>query len=367
MIFLIALAVIYIWKVEGDRKWIKSFFSNRQFWGLALIFFVYLCSGINSSDVSEWIWRARTKLPFLLLPFAFFALPHWSNKVDQYVRLFFITLASISLIIVLSQYFLSATDVVNQLKYGKSFETPVNHIRFSIILAIASIFALDSIGAKKHPWIYSISFIILMAGLHILAIRSGLLLFYLGTITLLGLKLWKAKKYLILVLCFVSIISLPFIAYYTVDSFKQKIDYMHYDWNKLEQNDGHNYSDVQRIMSWKAGWHLFAQNPIMGTGIGDLKGEMKKYYAEVYDLEKPKFPHNQYLFVLAGSGTVGFFIFIIGLLSPMKRRDSYKRPIFISIYLMLITSCLVENTLETSVGVGIFIFFTGYFMSHKKN
>ena len=75
-----------------------------------------------------------------------------------------------------------------------------------------------------------------------------------------------------------------------------------------------NWAILERVSQWYAGWQMFANNPILGVGIGNYP---KAY--ETYSL--PGWPtgvghaHNYYLNLLAEGGLLTFvaFLFFLGI------------------------------------------------------
>jgi len=123
---------------------------------------------------------------------------------------------------------------------------------------------------------------------------------------------------------------------------------MVWDLTQYNRGKGKNYSDSERLMSYDLALELIKESPITGQGIGDLKSAMKKKNIENYgEKEKYIFPHNQYLYVLAGLGILGFIFFFGGLLGPVL---FYKPDPYIwLVYLSLLAAFMVENTIERAV------------------
>lgn len=352
------------WRGLSIKDW-SQFLQKKGFAILGLMVVAYLLSGINSSDLSEWWWRVRTKSPFFLIPFAFSIYRPWSVKVYRYVLISFMALMTLSSAYILFQFFTHQEQMVLLLKVGKHIPTPCNHIRYSLMLALAGAVSAYLLLFQKWSvprWISSTSLIVVTVALHVLSVRSGLICFYLAMFWLAFYKILTGQRKQWAFALFFIVALTPVTAYYTMPSFKQKVDYVKYDFEQFQKNGGQNYSDAERIMSYRAGWYLFKSHPILGVGMGDLLNGMKTYYQENYNREKAKFPHNQYLFVLAGCGILGFLIFFTGFFAPLLMAKSSLRGLQIGCYIILAASFMVENTLETAVGTAISIFFVVIFI-----
>lgn len=131
---------------------------------------------------------------------------------------------------------------------------------------------------------------------------------------------------------------------------------MKYDWEQYKKGEGNNYNDSERLMSYSVAWELFKQRPLLGTGIGDLKTEMKEgHLAQFGSKEKYIYPHNQYLFLLSGIGIVLTLLFLLGLYAPLAA--ALNNPFLWLIFTILSLAFLVENTIQRAVSTAFFTFF----------
>ena len=341
---------------------LKSFIKDKAFVGLTLVFFVYLLSGINSSDTGEWLKQVRIKLPFLLLPFAFFLIKTVSERDYKWIHIFLGLLGVLSAVPVLFYYFQNQETVLHALGSGQYLPTPIDHIHYSIILAYAAcallLLLVDGCiyKAKWEGWVSTTLIICLVGILHLLAVRSGLVILYLGLTFVCIWFVYSSKQHLKGVIGLAVIITIPVVGYLTVPSIQSKVGYMVWDLTQYNRGKGKNYSDSERLMSYDLALELIKESPITGQGIGDLKSAMKKKNIENYgEKEKYIFPHNQYLYVLAGLGILGFIFFFGGLLGPVL---FYKPDPYIwLVYLSLLAAFMVENTIERAVSTAFFLFF----------
>jgi O-antigen ligase len=348
----------------------NQFFRNPPFVALTLLVVAYLITGPYSNDLGEWFWRVRTKSPFLFLPLTFFLLSPWTKETYDKVLAFFVLLMSLSASYILIYFLLNQEEMIELLRVGKTIPTPCHHIRYSLMLAIGGIISTYLLlyhRKKEYQTLWVVGFILLTIALHVLSVRSGILAYYIGIFWLAIRHMFSSRRPWISFGVIILLFSAPFLAYNLIPSFKQKVDYVRYDLQQYEKNDGQNYSDSERLMSWKAGWSIFRENPILGVGIGDLRQACKEYYITHYQREKSKFPHNQFLFVLAGCGLLGALIFFSGYFGPLILAKPEYGPLFTSIYLILTASLMVENTVETAVGTAITIFWIVFFVKQSHD
>ena len=110
-------------------------------------------------------------------------------------------------------------------------------------------------------------------------------------------------------------------------------------------------------MSYQISMQLIQEKPLFGHGIGDLRPIMTERHKEMYgQKDKYIYPHNQYLFVLTCMGVLGALLFFFGLFSPLiysKDRSAF----LVILFILMLLSFLVENTIQRAVITGFFLFF----------
>jgi len=368
LILLIPLAVLSVYQQSDDVGWKKIAGDRFQFyrsfppyWGFSILFFVIFLSGVFFGFSEYLADRLRIKLPMLLAPFLFAFLSPLSKKYYKAWALSMILIATISLGIVLGNYLFSYDDIQLLISRGGSIPTPISHIRYSVFIAFAMVlaiwFALDDEAFLGKNWkVTCIVFsLLLFIGLHILSVRSGLVAAYIGLIVSLLHWMFSRKRWFLGLGLILFLGLTPFVAYKNIDSFKSKIDYSLHDYNMYRLGEGDSYSDGSRLQSMQVGWELFKSNPIFGIGVGNFRKEVIFEYKKYYAGQAPKMPHNQFLSIMASTGIVGLMFSLIALLFPLFYRRQYRHLPMLSFYLMILSSMLVENTIETSVGLTLFL------------
>lgn len=347
--------------VYDRRKELKStglaYIKDPVSIGLSMVFFVFAFSFFNSENTQEWVHQVRIKLPFLLLPLAFFFIKKMTVKEHKWLHMLLATVSILSSIPVLYHYFQNQENLVRLISQGHYIPTPIDHIHYSIILAYACGTSLLFLSKtpKLERIFFGIAATLLIVILHILAVRTGLVILYLSILFVVGRFVLQQKNLKTATIALVVAFSLPIIAYKTMPSLKQKIDYMLYDLEQYKAGKGKDHSDSERLMSYSIALDLFKEEPVIGHGIGDLKALMKAKHLEKYgEKEKYIYPHNQFLYVLVCVGSIGFVLFFIGLAIPFW----YNPNAFMGlIYIAMFTSFLVENTVQRAVSIAFFLFF----------
>jgi len=357
------LSIVAILYAIRHREAVANGPSFKPFLYPCLIFLITLLSGINSADLSEWGAFVSKKLPFLILPVVFYTLrDHFSKRYLMYLACFVILVSLVSLG-VLANYLMHFESVNAAIGKGRAIATPVDHTEFSLYVAFAAIVSLFiylepkkviNLGTKSTFLLLAIFLIIF---LHILTVRSGLVVFYLSALLLLGRHFLLQKKYGVIAGLLAAFFIVPLLSINFVPSLKKKMDYVQWDFKQYSKDKGLTYSDSERIYSMTAGWEIFKTAPMVGIGIGDLKAECQAYYKQSYNKVLNHFPHNQYLFALAAAGVLGLIVYLIAILGPVfyfrQEMDAYMA----SLVLMILIAGLAENPMERTFSIGFYLFF----------
>ena len=266
---------------------------------------------------------------------------------------------------IISQY----QSVIEALSHGRPVNTPISHIRYSLMvaLAICSTFYLvqDNAPGRGALWLKILG-VYLIIFLHILAVRSGLVALYVVGLFQTFRYLYRSRKPLHALAIIAFMVVIPFFSYHLIPSFKERISYMMEDVARYREMQWNNYSDAERILSIRAGLSIAADHIWFGTGTGDLRNEMKHYFYEQFYKDTFIMPHNQFVSVLAGSGIVGLFLLLVALGWPVIKNGAYRVQYFVSVSIIILVSLMVENTFETSIGVAFYLFFTLLGLNYLK-
>jgi hypothetical protein len=133
----------------------------------------------------------------------------------------------------------------------------------------------------------------------------------------------------------------------------------------LQEQRVQGHSVTQRFEFWRTGWYIFLENPVIGIGTGDMNLEYNKMYERLETGLSEKYrlrAHNQYLNFLVTFGTLGFLFFLLIIAYPFIGNKHANSFLYIGFCIILYTSMLNEDTLETQVGVTLYAFFNAFFL-----
>jgi O-antigen ligase len=349
-------------------------FQNRPLAALFLLVLVPALSFFWSDDKAYWLRLVQTRLPFLVLPWAFANLPEFSArqwKSVLYLLVWFMVGVCISVGI---NFLLHFDAIIGGLGRGNPIPVPRSHVRFSLILATTILAAAWLWGQGFYLWkawerrLLALAVVFLFVFIHVLSVRGGLFSLYSANIFGLIWYVGKSKKWLTGIAALGLLAAGLWVATENVPSLKMRLAYMKYDWERFQnQDEGHLYSDASRWISLQAGWAVWQQNPILGVGAGDLLSETRRVTADLHPsyAEDPRLPHNQFIFILASTGLFGLFLSLVafGWLIYAGR----NKVLFLSFQVMAFASFVIECTLENALGVAWFLFFSLWFLVPNKS
>jgi O-antigen ligase len=345
---------------------LRVFFKNPVLWGLSLTFLPYFLSITYSNDLTHWFISTKTKLAFIVLPFGFIVLRNQPKTSLYWLLYLFLWLTVGTTLEVLANYIHHFNEINQHYSAGNVMKTPYSHVRFSLLVSFAILTGGYLYKENFNPLFRKERFLILgltvylIIFIHILAVRSGLAALYLCALFLIIRYVIVNRKWLIALPAIAVLILLPFLAYLMLPSFRDKFNYVKYDLHSFfEEHHTAGLSDAARLLSLKNGIEIGKENIWLGVGAGDLQDEANKLYTQHPDISAAKrLPHNQFIWVFAGTGLIGLAIFCWGIFLPLFYNKNYRYPLFMCLYIVVISSFLTEATLEDQVGSCFYLVFT---------
>ena len=366
---MVLIFVNAIFTTEVKEKF-QILFANKAYLSSIGIYLLFLLSGIYTENWNNMFPMLRISLPYLLLPIAFAFGPVLNDKNYKFILYFFVTLMFLSSVYVLVNYLLNFDYFQQNLAVSKTIFTPQkDHIRYSLLLCLSifsSVWLIQqgySLFYKWEKWLLIFIAVFLFIMLHILSVRSGILAFYLGVFIYIWKIILVEKRKILGIVLLSMMLILPYMAFISLPSFRQKFYLMRYNWEQYQKGEVANLSDTQRLLSYQIALKVAAQNPWIGVGLGDLEDEQRKIYEKEYKDIKPMQPHNQFLSIYASCGIIGLLLFLVCFLFPLFYQKNYQSTWFLLFYVLLLSSFLTENTIFVSIGIGIHSFFMLLFLS----
>lgn len=361
-------------RLKNTRRWPALYVLSLPFkdlvCGSLMLIFVGTSISAILSETTQDIHKVQLRLPYLLLPLAFYFLPAISQHSIKIFLKIFLPMALLFAIGVLINYSQNMDHYDELIAMGQSMPVPGNHIRFSLLLAVAVAFGTiaitESIIPFKSGWGYFMlgMLVALFCCIHVIAVRSGLLTMY-GALFLIFIRFfYQRKKFWQLFGVAAGMSIILFFATQYIPSLEARFDYMVHDLELLTEKDVGNYSDGDRFRSIYIGWRVFLNNPVLGSDLADLPQAMTAEYNEVYGQTVPmRIPHNQFIYILASMGLLGVITIFPGIFIPFFKKFLRSNPFILIHGAMYIASCMIEPTMEGTQGIMFHLLFLLFFIN----
>ncbi len=348
-------------KTTDDLFWRHTLKKYFPFACVSSLFFLTVLSGLWSENLHDYLIAIRIKSPLFVLPLSLYFLPKLSTT--QFYKIFttlIFFLGAYSLFLIIDYGFHSKI-YTQLLYYGQPVPHIRDHVRFTILCAFAFIVGVIILEKKvlvpNTQKIYYVALGLIFIALHIISARSGLLILYASILVYIFRLAYIKKQYLKYSVIVLIVTLIPVIAFYSVDSFHQKINYVLWDRQMQKQGDSKTYSDGERWLSNEIGIKIFIENKILGTGAGDFWTSIQKKYALQAPSFEPKMPHNQIIVVAASFGILGLLIFLasffFNFFQKLKKVNEIKFFFFLNMFLAF---CF-DIPLEAEFGIIFYAFF----------
>lgn len=371
-VYLLSIAQILIVLLGIFHYYIPTFRVNTEqslnIFLVMLFFAIPLVGMCYSSDWNYGLERLRIKLPYLLLPLAFFYLPKLNAEHIMQVFKIFLLISFLSAIQVILVYYFHPDATEQAIQLGGHLYTPCNHIRYSLLINIAILFSLYLFDSSKTSSriLYLFFAVLMIAFVHFLSVRTGILSLYLLLTLLALIHIIRRKKYIFL-LFFPLVYTLFHVSIKRIPTLKTKYKYTVWEVESLIEGDSINSTLENRVKSIQLGWGIFGDHPLLGVGTGDLKSEVHRMWNQRYSNTSHVYmPHNQFVSWLASHGLILSGGLIILSIWPifLSFRPPFK--IWASFTLIILVSFLFENTIENSLGVAIHSFFSLFLIKNTR-
>ena len=351
------------------RRALPAYFRNGAAMRAAAIVGFLLLSGVYTSEWATWRHELFRSLPWLAVPLAFtLAVPLTGRQRQAVGALFVLGTAAVGLA-TLGRYLLDPAGANEAIRIGHNMQavTRVFHISFGVMLALAFFWGLLlRRQALARPWLRGALLVAAGAAvltLHVLAYRTGLLVFYAGLLAVAG-QLLARRRWALGLGLLVLVGAGPWLAYHTLDSVQERAQATAWD---LEQftlgHDLNDYSLARRLVAIETARVVIGEHWLVGVAPADTHAAlMAQYEWRDFGLRPGNRVevHNQYLEALLGGGLAGLGLWLAVLFWPLTRRWARRRPAICLFIVVQATVMLVADVLSLQIGLNLFVFGYGF-------
>ncbi|SMB96177.1 O-antigen polymerase [Hymenobacter roseosalivarius DSM 11622] len=354
------------------RLALTQWLRNKSAWGLALLYFLLVVSGLYTEDWSVWQHQMYRQLPLIGVPLAFALAVPLSARQRYAIGCLFVAGGALIGGATVVRYLLNPLANNELIMVGQNTPsvTGIFHIHFGLMLALAVYFGL-LLSRSTHAG--KLAQILLVLGglfsamaLHILAYRTGLLVLYTALLVNGAILIVGQRRFLLGGILLAFLIIVPFLTYNLLTSFRYRVLGTAYDIAQFSANqDINTFSVSQRFAAWETARVVATLQPWVGVGMADVRVEMMRQYEwRDYGLEPANrvMIHNQYLHYLVGGGVIGLFLWLLVLLGPLAQPSLRRNPYVIHFLVVMGTGMLVDSLLELQIGFNLFVFLYSFLL-----
>lgn len=350
------------------RQALPGWWRNGAARRAAVLYLLIPLSWWYTDDWTVWRHEVFRQLPLVGVPLAFALAVPLSGPQRRGLGAGFVGGVAVLGLATLGRYLLDPAAAQELIRIGQNVPsvTGIFHIHFGVMLALAAFFgvALSREPAQSPAlrWLLRGAAAAAVLSLHVLAYRTGLLVFYL-TLLAAGLSLLIRRPRLALAL-FAATGMLLVVAYYALPSMQQRFRATKYDVEQFYYgHDINQFSLARRLAALQNAAVLVAEHPWLGVAPADVRQAMDEQFSwQTHGLEKQNrvMVHNQYVHYLVGAGVLGLLVWIWLLITPLVQPGLRRNPYVRYFLLIFAAAALADSLLELQIGFNLFVFLYGF-------
>jgi O-antigen ligase len=357
------------------RHDIPRYFRNGAAMRAAAIVVFLLITSLYTSEWDVWRHELYRSLTWLGVPLAFAVavpLTRWQRLT---VGSFFVMGTAAVGLATLVQYLLDPASANEAIRIGQNMQaiTRIFHIPFGVMLAQAFFWGLllrrDALAGPVLRGALLAAAVATALTLHILAYRTGLLVFYAGLLAYAAWLLARRHRAVGLGLVLLIIVA-PWGAYHSLESVRQRWGTT--VWDVQQYTLGHdinNYSLARRLAAMETAGSVIRQHWLVGVGPADTHAALMAQY-QWYDFGLKPINrvevHNQYLEALMGGGLIGLGLLLALLFWPLAKASLRRDPAICFFIIVQATAMLVVDSFSLQIGLNLFVFGYGFLIVARE-
>lgn len=364
----IAFILFSLFSVFTTKQNIINTIKKHPIVAVSILYFLICILGVfYTTDLSEFIAKAKLKIYFLLIPLLLFSQLEYLKTREKELSIIALLggiFAALFLIVV--AVFRYKTIGSNAFFYGYLVEIiHVNPILYSILFNIYILIAYFKIEDVKVKFII-ISF--LSVFILMLLSKAGVIILFLILLYIIIKNFALNYKTLAVFIVFISILSSLFYLSKDNDTLITRFNFTKF---YLTHRHSENANEqFPRVIMFNSGIKIIKENFLFGVGITNTRKALKKEFEnkgfkqgiiQNYDA------HNQFLETGIASGVIGllciFSLFLFLFRNALKLQN---KPLLLFLLLYVFVS-LIQNTFESQMGVFIFFLFSFLFYIMKTD
>ena len=364
---LIGLSAFSIFRVEDRgfpvRAWaglpaaLTRYLRRPDYALPAILLVAYVASLAWSGDRAYAFDRLRYALQAWAIPCLFFVLAPIFRRWREPLTWALILFGVVGAIGVGAYAMTNAEALIAALGQGRAVPSPVGHVHFSAYCAFAGtlafyrLFKPEASGGSRL--FGGLAFFILATSLHLVAVRTGLVMLYVGLVVVaFRLSLKRVSPPLATVVTG-TLLLLGIVVARQVPSVARKIDYTLYSLGRFGETDMVSLSDGGRVLSLRAGIAAVRDQPMLGASRVGIGRYVREWYDDHGLPDAHHLPTTQFIFSWAHAGLLGLLGSLACVFGALATRTWWRTPLLLEFVLMTALWCLVETPFESASGGGL--------------
>jgi len=351
------------------RRDLPNYGRNGAALRAAAMYALFILSGFYTSEWHEWRHETFRLLPWIGVPLVFALAVPLGGRQRLAVGSFFVLGTAAVALATLSKFLLDPAAATAAISIGQNMPsvTRIFHIHFGVMLGLAFFFGVqlrrEQLTGPGLRTVLLLAAVGIVVTLHVLAYRTGLLVFY-ATLLVEALRLVLQRRVVLGFALLLALAGAPWLAYHALAPVRERWNSTRWD---IEQftlgHDINHCSLARRLAAWQTAGEIIRAHPVLGVGPADAYAAMMEQYAwRDFGLRPANrvMIHNQYLHYLVGSGAVGLGLWLALLLWPLVQPRQRRNPYIRQFLLVMGTAMLVDSLLELQIGFNLFVFGYGF-------
>ncbi len=157
---------------------------------------------------------------------------------------------------------------------------------------------------------------------------------------------------------------------FTTNAFERRIHGIIWEFDNYKRGRDYNgHSVVMRWVYWNTAFVIFKENLLFGVGTGDIQDAFNQQYEKENSILTEKFrlrAHNQFITAFVTYGIVGGILFLVFLFYPFIALNLKENYLYLAFFLVMVISMFTEDTLDTQVGLTLYVFFSSLLIFNKE-
>lgn len=336
---------------------------------LPVFYFAWHVVGMLWTTNLSFGWQDLSiKFPLLLFPLGIFAFKEIIQEKFPLIRtVFFAGIVSALVycfILAISRYLV--TGDIGEFFYT-SFSSLVHPSYLAWFLDLAMVLVIFDTRSKdkKHKSVQFLFAVFFSASVLLLNSKAGIIGWLLAVLLSYAWQSWQIRSWrpAFTGICWslVFLVSLQWLVPTSVnrmETMRKVVAEKKDDYKEAE-------SSSTRLQVWEQSIQLIREQPLLGTGTGDVKDELVSAYVKAdmkFAAERRFNAHNQFFQSWLTLGVIGFLLFALLLILPLRAAFLDRNPLLFIFILLAAFNMLVESMLEKQAGAVFFALFYSVFL-----